>query len=541
VDDDDGGLVGADDAPISQDGGTGPGAAGNADAGVSCLDVDLPDPSFVDSNCDGVDGDIAQAVFVSPSGAADGAGTMTAPVASVSRALEIAKGTGKTQVLVAAAEYLAAHVELVEGVSIYGGYDASAWSRSASARTVFVGKGPVLTAVNVAMPTTLSFVTVRAQDAVAAGESSIAVLLVRASGLSLEDSEVVAGAGAPGSAATPPSTRSSDGVVGTKGSRGVRTYQGACGSPTNPQAPVGLGGVATGSPVPIWNVVYGVPGAGGNGGVGGGYKIQHQSEVATGPGAAGKAPTGQDYANAAGGGASGTPSTGTNGGPGGRGADGVRGTDGEAGAPIGAFAEQGYTPASGVMGKGGRHGAGGGGGGGGHGCFNGSACGWQSGSTGGGGGSGGWGGLGGGAGAGGGASVAVLVWEGTPTFLRVRAQAAVGGAGGNGAPGGEGGRGGEGGFGADGSSFSCNGGTFGGGGRGGAGGTGGRGGSGGGGTGGPSVALVLAGGAKVSAATADNTWSQGAGGAAGLGGDALAGVGNVGLSSPTFEQATVTP
>jgi len=56
--------------------------------------TDNPDDSFVDRNCDGIDGDVAQAIFVAvpADGGNDGnAGTMAAPMATINAALTKAR------------------------------------------------------------------------------------------------------------------------------------------------------------------------------------------------------------------------------------------------------------------------------------------------------------------------------------------------------------------------------------------------------------------------------------------------------------------
>src|SRR5207248_1961245 len=51
---------------------------------------DLPDLAFVDSNCDGIDGTEAKAIFVSASGSDGNPGTKAAPVREISTAMSLA-------------------------------------------------------------------------------------------------------------------------------------------------------------------------------------------------------------------------------------------------------------------------------------------------------------------------------------------------------------------------------------------------------------------------------------------------------------------
>src|SRR5690606_12700041 len=53
-------------------------------------DEDRPDDNFIDANCDGIDGDIAKAIFVSPWGSDNNPGTMEAPVLTIAQGLRLA-------------------------------------------------------------------------------------------------------------------------------------------------------------------------------------------------------------------------------------------------------------------------------------------------------------------------------------------------------------------------------------------------------------------------------------------------------------------
>ncbi|MEZ5102732.1 MAG: DUF1565 domain-containing protein [Thermoleophilia bacterium] len=88
---------------------------------------DLPDLDFVDANCDGIDGDAAAAIYVSPRGKDAQPGTREAPKREISSA--IAAAAPGQPVLVAAGTY--GEVDLKTGVSVYGGYDPVTWRRGA--------------------------------------------------------------------------------------------------------------------------------------------------------------------------------------------------------------------------------------------------------------------------------------------------------------------------------------------------------------------------------------------------------------------------
>ena len=99
--------------------------------------TDLPDDDFIDSNCDGIDGDVNAAIFVAPEGNDSLLlGTKEHPMATISAAIALAVSAGKTQVYASYGTYIGT-VNLANGVSIYGGYVlANGWARSHTMTTV---------------------------------------------------------------------------------------------------------------------------------------------------------------------------------------------------------------------------------------------------------------------------------------------------------------------------------------------------------------------------------------------------------------------
>ena len=91
--------------------------------------ADLPDLSFVDSNCDGIDGTEAKAVFVSAFGNDAAPGTRAAPKREINAAVAIAAANDR-YVLATDGSY--GRVVAATGVAIYGGYDRTTWARSTS-------------------------------------------------------------------------------------------------------------------------------------------------------------------------------------------------------------------------------------------------------------------------------------------------------------------------------------------------------------------------------------------------------------------------
>ncbi len=138
-------------------------ADGDIDNACECEitdETDDPDVDFVDSNCDGIDGDISQGLFVSTESGAD---TPTCGESPETPCLTLDWGAargileGRRDLFVQAGTY----EELVtarEGLRVFGGYDAD-WQRGhrteAEHRVIVRGGSD---------PTTEQFMTVRARD-----------------------------------------------------------------------------------------------------------------------------------------------------------------------------------------------------------------------------------------------------------------------------------------------------------------------------------------------------------------------------------------
>lgn len=449
--------------------------AGSPDGGcVPTPGVDTPDDAFLDSNCDGVDGDAAQAVFVDPMGGNDGnTGTRAAPVRTLARAFAL----GRPQVLLAEGDYPGG-LDVPPTCSLHGGYQvAQAWARNAAARARIDG-GLVRTGEAAA---TWEYLEVYAPPA-ASGPSVAVVVAQGGASFLVRHALLSAGPGGPG--------RNGDaGVAGFDGGAGFPAVgpagglggAGPCAASVNSSGTNGgRGGEPDGGINP-----FGLPGDGALGGAGGqGYDCDMSCGTAEG---------------------------------GGNGRDGPAGADGDAGAGgdgLGVVVSDRWTARLGQVGLAGGDGTGGGGAGGGGGIIRGggAAIPEGKGGGGGGGGSGACGGAGGRGGEGGGASLGLLLVNTDLQVVDVDVRTAGGGRGGNGGPGGAGGVGGPGGGGALGEvTPDGSGGKGGNGGRGGAGGLGGFGGPGG---GGPSVGVWCENSSLLSSGAAVR-YSVGPGGASG--------------------------
>lgn len=474
---------------------------GNWADGCECRNygpTDFPErtPDFLDTNCDGIDGEVDNSVFVAKWGStAAGCGAIDAPCASIQDGIDRAKQLGRRDVLVGAGSYNEMLI-LKSGVSVYGGYggaQADNWARSTSYNVVvhggnIDGHGNVVRGSNISAATVLNQIEFIAPAATSAGKSSVAIACTNCNGLDISHVTARAGLGMNGV----------DGSNGSPGENGSNGEKGADGHRDN-DGRGRPGGAAGSSP------------CGSTGGTGGGGGQRRNGGS---PGTWGSGPVGGGNPGAGGA----QPSSCRQGGNGGHGSAGHNGGGGAAGAAgasglidgLGLWvSSQGGDGATGVAGRGG----GGGGGGGGQarsGCCR--TCIAGSGNAGGGGGGGGCPGTGAFGGTGGGASIAIqLVSSPSSQVSHVVLHTAKGGDGGAGGTGGSGGAGGSGGSPGTGSTS----GEIGAGGWGGSGGNGGNGGHGGGGAGGFSVGLLMVNGAV---SWTNVTGFVGAGGAGGYSG-----------------------
>ena len=492
------------------------------------LAAETPDGAYFDDNCDGIDGDVARALFVKTGASNNASCSKASPCGSITWAIGKTSAS-KRQIYIQAGTY--DEVVIIDReVHLFGGYDAN-W-----VRRPYNEAGHKVTIRGAKYAPDAQYMTVRVRSATASianlvlegkspastersGARGLSSYVVHAVGanLTLTRVELVQGDGASGAAGgagqDAPSlsapAKAAGGGAGTEkfdlcddSSHGI----GAAGR-TNSQCSAGTAG-----------------GHGGDGGV-----MDHHCSCAFGicacfgsdcnaesgtNGTAGTAGSGVGAGTyGAGSGRCATPG---GGGPGGA----VHGGGGAAGQGIGAFDGDFWYGASGGTGDVGKAGAGGGGGGGSGGCDD-SQIPLQNsaGAGGGGGGAGGCRAQSGGTGGGpGGGSVGVVMRGGTLTVDTCRFILGTGGAGGAGGGGGHGQPGGAGGDGGSGAGTAKSGAA------GGAGGHGGHSGGGGGGTGGPSWGVVHSSSATINVVGTPE-FNGGSGGAGGAGGLAPTGAG----------------
>lgn len=113
------------------------------ETGCECGPDDAPDGDFTDENCDGVDGDMSTAIFVSKFGEDSNDGVPGRPVATIERGIELATAEdGPGDVYIAEGEYEET-LRIEEAVNLYGGYEdlgGGEWDRGSEFETVIVGE-----------------------------------------------------------------------------------------------------------------------------------------------------------------------------------------------------------------------------------------------------------------------------------------------------------------------------------------------------------------------------------------------------------------
>ena len=540
---------------------------GNPADGCECVfvsAVDLPDAAGADANCDGVDGEKQNAIFVAKNGADPNPGTPALPKQTIQAAIDAAKAKGLRDVYVATGVY-AGSIELTAGVSVYGGYRSDFLQRETLLYETVIFGDPATAALPGAVnafgldgpaSATLDGFTIFGANAKKDGASSYAIYLSDCGdALVVSSNIVVAG-------------RGGNGVRGTDGDDGDDGVDGKVGANAKD--------------------VGKTPCSGKNPGGGGGSKTCGGLDVSGGAGGAGTCPDYDEsgtqpksspYPQSFNGGELGSDGKGTGAGKGGKagydalfwskesgcgicrtpkaddsslfwpgpgelGTAGANGKSGDGGAGCngaGVVSAGLWVPSAGGSGAIGKPGGGGGGGGAGGGVEN-----WDCsavgnsdfGGGGGGGGSGACEGFGAGGGTGGGGSFGVfLVWGGAPASVPVlygnHIETGDGGIGGDGGSGGTGGVGGEGKPGGQPGDETPDAWCADQGGTGGRGGDGGHGGGGGGGCGGPSFGVFAwgQGGADLTGIKSSNTFNLGgSAGEGGKGGKSLGKAGKDGAS-----------
>ncbi|PKN53880.1 MAG: hypothetical protein CVU56_29515, partial [Deltaproteobacteria bacterium HGW-Deltaproteobacteria-14] len=181
----------------------------------------LPGAVYVDANCDGVDGDVATAIFVS-SAASGGDGSRDAPYTTIGDAVA-AFGAGDSHILVASGVY-PERVALKSGVQLYGGYSADFSERDIVLFPTVIagtdpGPGPVnpgtIYAAGITSQTVIAGFTVLGYDVTTSNAASYGIYISGSGGaLHILNNRVTGGRGGAG-------TSGANGATGQDGGAGA--------------------------------------------------------------------------------------------------------------------------------------------------------------------------------------------------------------------------------------------------------------------------------------------------------------------------------
>ncbi|MCA9709663.1 MAG: hypothetical protein KDK70_27745, partial [Myxococcales bacterium] len=199
-----GGLDSTTTEPDDGSSSSGEPACAPEDLDCGCDEIDVPDVAGDDANGDGIDGLATCSVFVSQLGGDDGNTglSMREPVATLARAIEISQAFDPPRPVLVAEGLYVETVVVGNGTSLYGGYDASTWSRNILANEVTIQgtEARTIIAQDIDRPTELDGLTVVGMDVVGmdmvgGGASTYAVWVRDAAGglLHLDYCTVVAG------------------------------------------------------------------------------------------------------------------------------------------------------------------------------------------------------------------------------------------------------------------------------------------------------------------------------------------------------------
>ncbi len=197
--------------------GTDGGAGSSGSAGAAGSDAATCDPTKAPSEDACVVAD-QYGVFVSPTGDdVSGDGSMTAPYATLAKALTEAKSAGKRVYACADGGDFTESVAIdasLDGLEVFGGLRCSDWAYSSALKTKDAAPDATAwTVTGLSAGLRVEDFEIDAADAAASGESSIAMSVASSTGVTLARVALHAGKGADGD----------DGAPGTAGADGAQT------------------------------------------------------------------------------------------------------------------------------------------------------------------------------------------------------------------------------------------------------------------------------------------------------------------------------
>jgi len=147
--------------------------------------TDTPDLMFQDTNCDGLDGQAADGVFVATTGSDNDDGSMADPKRTVPAGIDLAAMRPSVKHVYIATGVYNERINLRSGVNIYGGYQSdNMWRRTRTTPTTIASatSEPAITGTTITEETEVQLVTARSLDAGTMGASSYATRFLGCSG-----------------------------------------------------------------------------------------------------------------------------------------------------------------------------------------------------------------------------------------------------------------------------------------------------------------------------------------------------------------------
>ncbi|MCY7300583.1 MAG: DUF1565 domain-containing protein, partial [Ilumatobacteraceae bacterium] len=201
--------------------------------------TDFPDLAFVDSNCDGLDGEAANSIFVSAAGNDANPGTRQQPKATIQAGLTAATFQGKRDVLVSQGNY-ASQVSMPSNVGLYGGFAAGLWGRSTANVVNVLNVNSPLLIQNVGN-VTVQLMTFNGTTPAGSSATAYGAVIRVATNVTLEGVQIRAGNGTVGTGGAVGSTggAGSNGLVGNPGCENSGGFCSVCSQPVG-----GFGGTS---------------------------------------------------------------------------------------------------------------------------------------------------------------------------------------------------------------------------------------------------------------------------------------------------------
>ncbi|MGV3620997.1 MAG: hypothetical protein ACO1OB_09270, partial [Archangium sp.] len=156
--------------------------------------IDIPDLAFTDANCDGIDGELSNGIFVSPSGADSAPGTRAAPKQTLAAALSAATSEGKRDIYVAHGSYTGplTLTGIFSALNVAGGYHPTTWQRANTLAADVVGGNPALV-IDSSNNMLVQLLKFQGSDGTAGSPSTYGAKVVESSGVKLEGLELRSG------------------------------------------------------------------------------------------------------------------------------------------------------------------------------------------------------------------------------------------------------------------------------------------------------------------------------------------------------------